>query len=38
MIGHKTDSAFERELAQWMYENNIQVNHAKGIIVDSIGT
>lgn len=37
-IGHKTDSAFERELAQWMHENNIQVNQAKGIIVDSIGT
>ena len=37
-IGHKTDSVFERELAQWIHENNIQVNQAKGIIVDSIGT
>lgn len=36
-VGRKTDSSFEREVAQWMYENNIQpVQH--GIYVDNITT
>ena len=37
-IGHKTDSVFERELAQWFHENNVLTNQANGIYVDNIGT
>lgn len=37
-IGHKTDTVFERELTQWIHENNIQVDQANGIYVDNIST
>ncbi|AIF52554.1 LysR family transcriptional regulator [Pelosinus sp. UFO1] len=36
-IGRKTDSEFERELAQWMRENNIRTEE-HGICVDNITT
>jgi DNA-binding transcriptional LysR family regulator len=36
-IGRKTDADFERELAQWMYENNIRTEE-HGIYVDNITT
>ncbi|MBU2703981.1 DNA-binding transcriptional LysR family regulator [Sporomusaceae bacterium BoRhaA] len=36
-IGRKTDADFERELAQWMHENNIRIEE-QGIYVDNITT
>lgn len=36
-IGRKTDTVFERELAKWLYEQNLQPEH-NGIYVDSITT
>lgn len=36
-IGRKTDTAFERELAQWMHEQNIRPDN-QGIFVDNIET
>lgn len=37
-IGRKTDSVFERELAQWLHENSIQTEQENGIYVDNITT
>jgi DNA-binding transcriptional LysR family regulator len=36
-IGRSTDAAFERELAQWFHENQIQTE-SDGIFVDNIST
>lgn len=36
-IGRKTDSGFEREIMQWMHQNNLQTKQ-HGIVVDSITT
>jgi len=37
-IGRSTDAEFERELAQWMHENNIRPDEDHGIYVDNITT
>lgn len=36
-IGRKTDSAFEKELARWLHENDVRPNE-HGIVVDHIAT
>ena len=36
-IGRKTDTTFEREMAQWLRENNLKIKK-EGIYVDNINT